>query len=59
MAALGAPIVDDRVYPQLASAAAADMPNDYTRPLKLLARAVAFEDPLSGVERRFESNLRL
>ena len=55
MAALGAPIRNDRVYPQLLPAAA----GDYARPLQLLARSLAFVDPLSGVERRFESCLRL
>jgi tRNA pseudouridine32 synthase/23S rRNA pseudouridine746 synthase len=55
MAALGAPIRNDPLYPQL-------MPrpdDDYMRPLKLLARALVFVDPLSGVERRFESSFRL
>ena len=55
MAALGAPILNDRWYPQLLDAAE----GDYSRPLKLLARALDFVDPLSGVERRFESGLRL
>ncbi|QNP39678.1 RluA family pseudouridine synthase [Lysobacter solisilvae (ex Woo and Kim 2020)] len=55
MATLGAPIRNDRLYPQLVAAAA----DDYSRPLQLLARALAFVDPLSGVERRFESQLRL
>ncbi|NCT68606.1 MAG: pseudouridine synthase [Rhodanobacteraceae bacterium] len=56
MAALGAPLVNDEVYPQLAGARADD---DYGRPLKLLAQAVEFADPLSGVVRRFESGLSL
>ena len=55
MAALGAPIRNDRLYPQLTPAA----DDDYTRPLQLLARSLVFADPLSGVERRFESGLRL
>lgn len=55
MAALGAPIRNDRLYPQLMPAAT----DDYARPLQLLARSLAFVDPLSGVERRFESGLRL
>jgi tRNA pseudouridine32 synthase / 23S rRNA pseudouridine746 synthase len=59
MAALGAPILNDRVYPRLASSAAGEMPADFTRPLKLLARTVAFADPLSGAERHFESRLQL
>ena len=55
MAALGAPIHNDRLYPQLTPAA----DGDYARPLKLLARSLAFVDPLSGEARRFESQLRL
>ena len=55
MAALGAAIANDRWYPQLREAAA----DDPARPLKLLARSVAFVDPLSGTERRFESRFEL
>ncbi|HYO63824.1 MAG TPA: pseudouridine synthase [Pyrinomonadaceae bacterium] len=51
MSALGIPIVNDRLYPE-ASPPADD---DYARPLKLLARTIAFRDPLDGRERRFES----
>ena len=55
MAALGAPIRNDPWYPQLVPCA----PDDYSRPLQLLARRLAFVDPISGEERRFESALRL
>jgi len=55
MAALGAPIRNDRYYPDLADEA----PDDYNRPLQLLARALAFDDPLTGEPRRFESRLEL
>jgi tRNA pseudouridine32 synthase/23S rRNA pseudouridine746 synthase len=51
MAALGAPIINDGFYPE-ALALAED---DFDKPLKLLARAIAFDDPLSGQRRRFES----
>ena len=51
MAALGAPIRNDTFYPALAEQAA----DDYSRPLQLLARALAFVDPISGVRRRFDS----
>lgn len=51
LAALGAPILNDPWYPELREEAE----DDYTRPLKLLARAIAFIDPLSGAQRRFES----
>jgi tRNA pseudouridine32 synthase/23S rRNA pseudouridine746 synthase len=55
MAALGAPIIGDTLYPALAEKAV----DDYQRPLKLLAHSLAFVDPLSGKSRRFESRLTL
>ncbi len=55
MAALGLPIIGDRWYPQLQDEA----PDDYAQPLKLLARRLAFDDPLSGERRVFESRLSL
>lgn len=55
MAALGAPIVGDTLYPALAEKSV----DDYRHPLKLLARSLAFVDPLSGERRHFESRLAL
>ncbi len=55
MAALGAPIHNDPLYPALAAPA----PDDPDRPLKLLARSLAFVDPLDGSVRSFESGLRI
>lgn len=55
MAALGAPILNDPYYPRVQPREA----DDYARPLKLLARTLAFVDPLDGRERRFESGLAL
>src|SRR5690606_8220866 len=55
MCALGAPIDNDRLYPRLAPVA----DDDHARPLQLLARGLAFVDPLSGKARTFESGLRL
>jgi len=55
MAALGAPIIGDTLYPQLTGKAA----DDYQRPLQLLAQSLRFVDPLSGEQRQFESQLRL
>ena len=51
MAALGAAIVNDPFYPQPLPEAE----DDYTRPLQLLARTLAFRDPLDGRQRHFES----
>lgn len=55
MAALGAPILNDEWYPDLRE----PMPDDPARPLKLLARSLAFVDPLDGRERRFASTRSL
>ncbi len=55
MASIGAPIMNDAFYPN----ALPEQPDDYARPLKLLARAIAFDDPLTGKRRRFESALSL
>ena len=55
MAALGAPIVGDTLYPALADKSA----DDHAQPLKLLARSLTFVDPLSGERRHFESRLAL
>lgn len=55
MAALGAAILHDTFYPELADVAS----DDYRRPLKLLARELAFVDPLSGEARRFTSSANL
>ncbi|RXZ43807.1 pseudouridine synthase [Crenobacter cavernae] len=55
LAALGVPIVNDRWYPRLLP----DGPDDYDRPLKLLARSIAFTDPFSGEACRFESGRSL
>lgn len=54
-AALGIPIVGDRIYPALLPSNT----DNHARPLQLLARVLAFTDPLTGEARRFESNLRL
>jgi tRNA pseudouridine32 synthase/23S rRNA pseudouridine746 synthase len=57
LAALGAGICNDPFYPELT--AASDTPDDYSKPLKLLAQELAFTDPLSGLPRCFSSGLRL
>jgi tRNA pseudouridine32 synthase/23S rRNA pseudouridine746 synthase len=55
MAALGAPIVNDAFYP----VALPCKGDDFSAPLKLLARSIEFEDPLSGQPRRFASRRSL
>jgi len=58
MATLGAGICNDPFYPELIERARRDQ-DDYGRPLKLLARGLAFDDPLSGARRSFTSQLQL
>lgn len=55
MASLGAPIVNDAFYP----VALPCKGDDYSAPLQLLARSIAFIDPLTGQEREFFSQRRL
>lgn len=55
MAALGAPICNDPLYPHVNN----ELADDYSRPLQLLACSLAFNDPLSGELRRFDSQLTL
>jgi len=59
MNALGLPIVGDRIYPRLWPAPAADALPDYHQPLQLLARELAFTDPVSGQARCFVSRRTL
>ena len=56
MSALGIPIQNDPIYPELLAQAEA---LDFTRPLKLLAKSLVFVDPVSGEFCRFESGLSL
>jgi tRNA pseudouridine32 synthase/23S rRNA pseudouridine746 synthase len=55
MASLGLGIVNDPFYPVLHPQA----PDDYARPLQLLASGIAFTDPVDGTERRYASGLTL
>ena len=56
LTALGAPIVNDPLYPLLQVEAEHD---DYTKPLNLLAQQISFIDPFSGFLRSFKSQLNL
>ena len=55
MSALGIPICNDRMYPPVE----VTPDDDYARPLQLLAKSIAFTDPLTGQARRFESRYSL
>ena len=56
LCALGLPIAGDRIYPVLQPV---EELVDFTRPLQLLAREIAFVDPIGGQPRRFVTALRL
>ena len=60
MALLGVPIIDDPLYPDVRPDLAR-LPDDgdFTRPLRLLASSLAFDDPLTGERREFISALHL
>lgn len=51
LSALGVAILNDTLYPRRSSTE----DDDFSRPLKLLARSISFRDPLSGREHYFES----
>lgn len=55
MNALGLPILNDRMYPPVE----VTPDDDFAQPLQLLAKSIAFVDPVTGESRRFESRLAL
>ena len=55
LASLGLPILHDPFWPELRDSD----PDDFDRPLQLLARSLELTDPLSGRPRRFESRRAL
>lgn len=55
MASLGAPILNDHWYPEVRETRL----DDFSQPLQLLAKRLAFTDPLSGEEKVFESRQTL
>ena len=55
LAALGIAIINDKLYPDVQPCEA----DDFSCPLKLLARAVSFPDPLTGQARYFKSSREL
>ncbi|MEU6091070.1 pseudouridine synthase [Streptomyces sp. NPDC047085] len=54
--ALGIPILDDPLYPEVTAPGPAD---DFRHPLQLLARRLEFTDPVTGTEHRFVSGRTL
>lgn len=55
MSALGMPIMHDRLYPRLQP----QRPDDFDKPLQLLAQRLRFKDPVSGKWLEFRSNREL
>lgn len=55
LAALGMPIVNDAFYPEALPCKG----DDVSQPLKLLARSIIFDDPLTGQTHYFKSHRRL
>jgi len=55
LSALGLPIINDSLYPLIS----VRDDDDFSRPLKLLAKSISFQDPLTGQERYFESDANL
>src|SRR5215204_6591863 len=55
LAALGIPIINDKIYPTVAPLD----DDDFSRPLKLLAKSISFQDPLTGRQHYFESGTKL
>ena len=55
LAALGIPIVNDKLYPAMSPSD----DDDFSSPLKLLAKSLSFQDPLTGQQRHFESEMKL
>jgi len=55
MHALGLPILNDGIYPTLTPEGS----QDFSKPLQLLAKAIAFTDPVTGRAHHFESRFSL
>lgn len=55
LASLGVPILGDELYPEVRERAA----ENFTDPLRLLAKELAFDDPITGAPRRFTSRRAL
>lgn len=58
MQALGRPIAGDLFYPEVVHGPG-HTDEDFSHPLQLLARSIAFTDPVTGEPRRFESRRQL
>ena len=59
LSALKIPIINDRLYPEVSSPSDAESSDPFSSPLKLLAKSIAFQDPLTGQERYFVSERKV
>jgi tRNA pseudouridine32 synthase / 23S rRNA pseudouridine746 synthase len=59
MMQLGMPILNDGIYPTLTPEQLVMTEDDYAKPLQLLAKRLAFIDPVTHAERRFETERTL
>lgn len=55
LAGLGIPIINDKLYPAISRTDT----DDFSSPLKLLAKSLSFQDPLTGQQLYFESGTKL
>ncbi|MCM3905922.1 MAG: pseudouridine synthase [Pyrinomonadaceae bacterium] len=55
LAGLGIPVINDKLYPAMTPS----NDDDFSSPLKLLAKSLSFQDPLTGQQHYFESGIRL
>jgi tRNA pseudouridine32 synthase/23S rRNA pseudouridine746 synthase len=55
LAGLGIPIINDKLYPAITHSER----DDFSSPLKLLAKSLSFQDPLTGQKHYFESRTKL
>ena len=55
LAGLGIPIINDKLYPAVTGSA----DDDFSSPLRLLAKSISFQDPLTGQQHHFESDRKL
>ncbi|PYS74263.1 MAG: pseudouridine synthase [Acidobacteria bacterium] len=55
LAGLGIPIINDKLYPVVSSSDE----DDFSSPLELVARSLSFQDPITGHQRNFESEMNL
>ena len=59
LSALGIPIINDKLYPEIRVSRELNREDDFSEPLKLLAKSISFPCPLTGRECYFESDMRL